>query len=266
MTNPRLRKIGWKDFLSKDCLQMDSWWKSMTHCVKVIAVCKDSYVVYACGFDRAGRRQWFTELMRITENHYKYCDLHGSVSFWPWTIEEVRPYFLNVILGDLWISLKLFWGDSWQFSVICEPLRNHFWGNSWWFTNQSEIVLWWFFTILGDSRISLKLFCGYSWWLANHCEIIFGAILSNPRWFVNQSESVSGWFSVICNHSEIIFGVILDDLQISLKLFWGDSWWFLVICKPLWNHFWAILDDSQWFTNQSEIILGQFSVILNDFW
>ena len=28
---------------------------------EIIAVCKDSYVVYACGFDRNGKWEWFCE-------------------------------------------------------------------------------------------------------------------------------------------------------------------------------------------------------------
>ena len=31
----------------------------------VIAVCKDSYVAYACGFDWNGKWEWFVESMRI---------------------------------------------------------------------------------------------------------------------------------------------------------------------------------------------------------
>ena len=31
---------------------------------QLVAVCKDSYVVYACGFDRVGKWEWFAESMQ----------------------------------------------------------------------------------------------------------------------------------------------------------------------------------------------------------
>ena len=130
--------------------------------LKLVAACKDSYVVYACGFDRVEKWEWFTESMRINENHYKYSDLH-------WTIEEVRPYFLcdcwwfSVILGDSqislklilsdspislklilidsWIRLKLILSDCWWFLVIHEQVWNHFWGDSWWFILQNDVCI-----------------------------------------------------------------------------------------------------------------------------
>ena len=38
-----------------------------------IAVCKDSYVVYACGFDRVGKWEWFAESMRIMRINATLC-------------------------------------------------------------------------------------------------------------------------------------------------------------------------------------------------
>ena len=33
--------------------------------ILLIAVCKDSYVVYACGFNLVGKGEWFAESMQI---------------------------------------------------------------------------------------------------------------------------------------------------------------------------------------------------------
>ena len=35
----------------------------------IIAVCKDNYGVYACGFDQVGKWSGFAESMRINEDH-----------------------------------------------------------------------------------------------------------------------------------------------------------------------------------------------------
>ena len=101
----------------------------------LVAVCKDSYVIYTCGFDQMGKWLGFAESMRINKNKYKYNDLMGMCVIWLWTIEEVRPYcfmwflvilewFSNdskVILGDSLVILEWFSADSWmiheQFSV-----------------------------------------------------------------------------------------------------------------------------------------------------
>ena len=52
--------------------------------VCIIAVCKDSYVVYSVDLtewenDNDSQNQCIS--MRINENHYKYIDFHISVSF-----------------------------------------------------------------------------------------------------------------------------------------------------------------------------------------
>ena len=57
---------------------MDRGW---TH---LVAVCKDSYVVYSVDLtewdnDNDSQNQCIS--MQINENHYKYIDLHISVSF-----------------------------------------------------------------------------------------------------------------------------------------------------------------------------------------
>ena len=35
--------------------------------------------------------------MRINENHYKYIDFQLFVSFGPWTLKEVGPYFWSLV-------------------------------------------------------------------------------------------------------------------------------------------------------------------------
>ena len=164
----------------------------------VIAACKDSYVVYACWFDRVGKWEWFAESMRINENHYKYSHL------------------CHLVL-DHWRGKTLFLCDSHWFLVILS--------DSQWFLNKSENILGdsqWFSVILSDSQISLKLIpIDFQQ---------FSVILSDSWWFSNKSEIHSLWFSVILGDSQW-FLMILNDSQINLKLILSDSWWFLVILK-----------------------------------
>ena len=44
-------------------------------CFIFITVCKDSYVVYACGFDRVEKREWVTESMRMTSTAVWQCNV-----------------------------------------------------------------------------------------------------------------------------------------------------------------------------------------------
>ena len=199
-----------------------------------------------------------------------------------WWFMNHSEIIFGVILSDLQISLKLFWGNSWWFPVIYKPLWTHFWGDSQWFGNQFEIVLGQFSVIcehfenifgviLSDLQTTLNTFLR---WFSVICESVwncFGTILwflviCEPLWkhfwgnswsFTKQSEIVLGWFLVILddslwftNHSEIIFGAILGDSQwftnhseIIFGVILNDSWWFLMICKSVWNCFGAILDD-----------------------
>ena len=84
----------------------------------IIAACKDSYVIYARGFDWVGRWLGFTESIRISIIR---------MIIWLCTFEEVRPYCFYVVLGDSqWFS-----NDSWVIP-----------GDSW--------------VILGDSQAILK--------------------------------------------------------------------------------------------------------------
>ena len=57
----------------------------------------------------------------------------------------------------------------------------------------------------------------------------------------------------------------IPNLQFHCRVKTCDSHWFSVILNDSWQ-FSVILNDSQWFVNQSEIGLGQFSVILDDSW
>ena len=43
-------------------------WQTRTRVYFIIAVCKDSYVVYACWFDWVEKWEWFAESMRINQN------------------------------------------------------------------------------------------------------------------------------------------------------------------------------------------------------
>ena len=131
---------------------------------------------------------------RINENHYKYNDLHVSVSFglgplkrqdliFMWFSLILSNSWFSVILGNSQISLKLILIDSWWFSMILCYLQISL-----------KLILsdsWWFSVILGDSQESLKL------------------ILNDSQWFL------------------MIFG----DSQISLKLILIDSWWFSMNLK-----------------------------------
>ena len=163
------------------------FWNIRPH---LFAVCKDSYVVCACGFDRVGKWEWFAESMRITVNTVIFMHLcHLVLDHW-----RGKTLFFNVILGN-----------SLQILVIHKSVWN------------------WFSAILGDSQISLKMILDDSWQFSAIHESVW-------NWFSVFLKSVSNCFGVIlhnswwfANHSEIILGVILGDSRISLKLFWGDS-------------------------------------------
>ena len=257
--------------------------------------CKDSYMVYACGFDQVGKREWFTESMRITTNTVIFMHLchlalnhwRGDTLFFIWFLVICKPlwkhfwgdsqWFSNqseIVLGAIlsdswWFSVickplwKHFWGDSQPFLVICEPLWKHFWGNSWWFSVIHEsIVLGPFSIILSDLGTTENIFgviCELVW---NCFWVILGDSQTTLKTFLGQFSMILGDLQIslklFWGDSWFIFGVILGDTWISLKLFWGDSQWFLVIHEPFWKHF---LGNSQWFVNQIVIVLGWFSVI-----
>ena len=83
-----------------------------------------------------------------------------------------------------------------------------------------------------------------------------------------------GQFFVICKLHWLFLGPILSDLQTTLKFFGAfccDSWWFTnhseiifrqfsVICKSLWN----FLGDSQWFLVVCKPLSHYFGAILGD--
>ena len=124
-----------------------------------------------------------------------YCSLtmaYACAKLWPCYRSQTNSWwfmkhfeFFGAILGDLWTTLKLFWGNSWWFAttlkflgggqllVICEPL----WifelflailDDSWWFGNhsqqfQNQKPVWNYFgAILCDSWTSLNFLGQFS--------------------------------------------------------------------------------------------------------
>ena len=83
-------------------------------CTDFIAVCKDSYVINACGFDQVGKWLGYTESMRISINRM--------------ILRQVC--YLAV---DHWRGKTLLW-----YSVILEWYSS----NSWWILNDSVILKW----------------------------------------------------------------------------------------------------------------------------
>ena len=126
-----------------------------------IAVCKDSYVVYACCFDQVGKWSGFTESMRITINMMIFRHLcHLALDHWKGrTYCSFVSMWFSAILSDLQTTLKFLCGDSWWFSVICKQLWNFFGTN------------------IGDSQTTLKFLWGHS-----------QVLLDDSQWFVNHSE------------------------------------------------------------------------------
>ena len=176
-------------------------------------------------------------IQRINEDHWESLQIQSSsciCAIWPWTIEEVRPFFLS---------------DSWQFSVLHESVWNYFGAilsDSWWFANHSENIL--------------EAILSASWWSMNHSENILGVILHNSQWFL-----------MILSDSQISLKLFWGNSQWFLmideplwKHFWGNSLWFSVICKSVWNYFGVILGDSQWFSLICESVWYYFGVILGN--
>ena len=118
-------------------------WKNAHYslCISLIAVCKDSYMIYVCGFDQVGKWSGFTESLRITIK----AVISRHVCHWLQTIEEVRPYCFYGIIGDSqWFAVIL--SDS-------QTTLKLIWGDSQWFTNHSDII---FGAILGNLWTTLK--------------------------------------------------------------------------------------------------------------
>ena len=167
-----IHKPLWKHFWG------DSQWftviyKSFWNCFRVIL--SDSWWFVSHSENILGQFSWFLVILNEFQwfmNQYEIVfgvilnDCWWFASHSENILGQVLVILSNslwflMILGDSWISLKLFWCDSQQFSVICEPL---------WFMNHSENILGWFsvihesvwncsWVILCDLRISLKWFC-----------------------------------------------------------------------------------------------------------
>ena len=251
---------------------------------KLVAVCRDSYVVYASCFDRVGKWSGFAKSMRITINTMIFRHLcHLALDHWKGRTLLFFCFYVilgnsqqfSVILGNfqwfakktwkfLWgnsdswwfcdsqKTLKFLWDNSWCFSVIHQKLK-FLWGDSQWFAKISAISLGWFLAILGDSQKTLKFLWGNSWWFANHSEISLGkflVILSHSWWFMKNSEISLGQFSGILGNSLWFvnhsekFLGKFSVIQIKTKISLGNSWWFSLIHEPLWNFFGVILSDS----------------------
>ena len=135
------------------------------------AVCKDSYVVYACCFDRVGKWSGFAESMRITTNTVIFRHLcHLALDHWRGR------------------TLLLF-----CFCVIL--------GNSWWFVKNSEIYLRWFLVICKR----LEFLWDDSQWLMilrdfQKTQISLGQFLM----ICKKNEISLGWFSMICERLKFI--------------------------------------------------------------
>ena len=85
-----------------------------------IAVCKDSYVVYARGLDRVGKREWFAESMRINATLHHFA-ISGNVLCASWR------HFGPSNIGCRWHNLQLiiFFGFV-TFICIFPSVGNYF--------------------------------------------------------------------------------------------------------------------------------------------
>ena len=100
---------------------------------------------------------------------------HSENTFWPILSDSL--WFL-IILGDLEISLKLFWVDSWWFLMILGDswtTLKKFWGDSWWFVNQSEILGW------------FSVICKSVW----NGSVAICKLFSNDLWIINNPHKSS---------------------------------------------------------------------------
>ena len=130
--------------------------KSFLYLGNFIAVCKDSYVIYACGFDQLEKWSGYAESMRFNENYSNrmisrhVC--HLAVDYW-----RSKPlWFLCntwVNLSDLQTILKWFSSESQQISVIHEPLWNGSGvnlGEYHWCAKHFKMILKWISVNLSD--------------------------------------------------------------------------------------------------------------------
>ena len=78
----------------------------------IIAVCKDSYVVYACGFDRNGKWEWFCES--------KLCCKNVMLQKWPckMTSQTSTTLFADGIISDNSFNFSGAFGDEWSSAKI----------------------------------------------------------------------------------------------------------------------------------------------------
>ena len=63
-----------------------------------IAVCKDSYVIYACGFDWMGKLEWFAESKR--RYNYRECAVCVMTSFGKMTLQAPATLVADGIISD----------------------------------------------------------------------------------------------------------------------------------------------------------------------
>ena len=153
----------------------------LCHITEIIAVCKDSYVVYSV--DLTEWEWWFIESVRITINtlifiylcHLALDHRRGKTLFFMW--------FLMILTDSRWFLNKCEI-DFWWFLLILESVWNWFsliLADSQWLS----VILndsWWFLPILNDSWISLNP--GSHWFsLIHNGSHWFSVILSDSRWF-----------------------------------------------------------------------------------
>ena len=132
-------------------------WETMLWivCVFLMAVCKDSYVVYACCFDRVGKWSGFAGSMRIAINTMIFRHLcHLALYHWRgktllflcdsrWFTKKPWNLF-GMILDDSWKTLDIYLG---WFLMICKKTLKFIWGDSQQFMKNWNL----FGVILNDS-------------------------------------------------------------------------------------------------------------------
>ena len=171
-------------------------------------VCKDSYMIYACDFDRVGK--WLG-LMRMSRKRMILRHVcHLAVDHWRRKTLVFLCDSQCVNLSDLQTILKWLWGKSCWFRKQFGNDSGINFNESWWFVNHSEFFVGQISVIheppWNDSTVNLSK----SQCFVNHYEMILGRISRmHKTWFLIISAIPMKWF---VNHWESS-GIINGDKE-----------------------------------------------------